>query len=351
MEIGKKIKQLRLYKGVTQETLAEALNVTYQAVSKWENGSSSPDIGLLPSLSAYFGITIDDLFTLSGNVHLKRIENMLERQQHLSDEDQTYGVRQLQDMLDKNVEPDKAHGLLACLYNKIANQYSEKASVHAQKAIELEPNEKMHHVAYVEAERGVQSDWNTSNHHKIVAYYQDFTKRHPNHRSGYLWLLDHLIAAGRLFEAQTALDELRNIDSGYIGHIYSGKLEKALGHTEKAMAQWQLAVSLHPDNWQSHFCLADEKVRLGLWQEALADYETAYQLQPRPKFYDALECQAYIYEVLGDNDRAISKRHDILTLLKEDWQVTFGELADQHTREIQRLQSNKNSTNIDTKNL
>lgn len=37
LELGKKIKQLRLQKGVTQDSLAKALNVSYQTVSKWEN--------------------------------------------------------------------------------------------------------------------------------------------------------------------------------------------------------------------------------------------------------------------------------------------------------------------------
>ena len=50
MEIGKNIKYLRQQKNMTQDQLADYLGVSYQAVSKWETGANSPDIGLLPSL-------------------------------------------------------------------------------------------------------------------------------------------------------------------------------------------------------------------------------------------------------------------------------------------------------------
>lgn len=55
------IKRLREAKNVSQEKMAQALNVSYQAVSKWETGKSLPDITLLPLISRYFGITIDEL--------------------------------------------------------------------------------------------------------------------------------------------------------------------------------------------------------------------------------------------------------------------------------------------------
>lgn len=55
------IKRLREAKNVSQERMAQALNVSYQAVSKWETGKSLPDITLLPQISRYFGITIDAL--------------------------------------------------------------------------------------------------------------------------------------------------------------------------------------------------------------------------------------------------------------------------------------------------
>lgn len=48
--------------GITQDALADKLGISYQAVSKWENGLSCPDITLLPQLARIFGITIDALF-------------------------------------------------------------------------------------------------------------------------------------------------------------------------------------------------------------------------------------------------------------------------------------------------
>ena len=87
LELGKKIKQLRLQKGVTQDSLAKALNVSYQTVSKWENEASMPDILLLPEIAVYFGCTIDDLFDLTEQAQFERIEHMLEMQEALSAEE------------------------------------------------------------------------------------------------------------------------------------------------------------------------------------------------------------------------------------------------------------------------
>lgn len=61
MDIGLKIKKLRKELGITQEQLAEHLNISPQAVSKWENGTAMPDITLIPSLVAVFEISADVL--------------------------------------------------------------------------------------------------------------------------------------------------------------------------------------------------------------------------------------------------------------------------------------------------
>lgn len=60
--LGKKISELRKEKSLTQEGLAEALGISPQAVSKWENDLSCPDIMLLPALASLFDVSIDELF-------------------------------------------------------------------------------------------------------------------------------------------------------------------------------------------------------------------------------------------------------------------------------------------------
>ncbi len=62
MKIGNNIKFLRNKNQFTQEQLAERLGVSYQAVSKWETNSNTPDISLLPEIAALFNVSIDTLF-------------------------------------------------------------------------------------------------------------------------------------------------------------------------------------------------------------------------------------------------------------------------------------------------
>ena len=56
------IARLRKAHGLTQDALASKLGVTYQAVSKWENGASCPDVMLLPEIANIFNVTVDNLF-------------------------------------------------------------------------------------------------------------------------------------------------------------------------------------------------------------------------------------------------------------------------------------------------
>ena len=61
MNLGNNISEKRKAKGMTQEELAANLGVSPQAVSKWENNLSCPDISLLPAIAKIFGMSVDEL--------------------------------------------------------------------------------------------------------------------------------------------------------------------------------------------------------------------------------------------------------------------------------------------------
>ena len=66
IKLGENIKKYRHRKKMTQSQLASVFDVSEQAVSRWENGNTYPDITLLPALADYFGITIDELMGMEN---------------------------------------------------------------------------------------------------------------------------------------------------------------------------------------------------------------------------------------------------------------------------------------------
>ena len=78
IKIGKFIQEKRKEKNITQSELAERLNITDRAISKWENGICMPDVGTIPEICKILNITINDLF--SGEVvDMNKNEKILEK--------------------------------------------------------------------------------------------------------------------------------------------------------------------------------------------------------------------------------------------------------------------------------
>ena len=122
MEMGKEIRRLRNDRGITQEALAAALNVTAQTVSKWECGTSIPDVQMLPEIAVYFGITIDQLFAMAPEQQMERIENRIYAR-GLFDEAEE---RQLEQQLNAFAEKPEHTGQAKLLLTYYAVQYYTK---------------------------------------------------------------------------------------------------------------------------------------------------------------------------------------------------------------------------------
>lgn len=135
MTIGEKIKELRKKHNITQEKLAEQLNVSYQAVSKWENNVANPDFSLIVPLAKLFKVTTDELLCFDLSEVEVRKKELLE----------AYEATWQTGNLDKRLElcinavrdyPDDMAWMkrLAMAYDMHCYSYEDDERYHAERA-------------------------------------------------------------------------------------------------------------------------------------------------------------------------------------------------------------------------
>ena len=85
MEIGKKLKSVRLQKGFTQEAVAEKVQVSRQTISNWENEKSYPDVVSVVKLSDLYSISLDELLKGDAKMleHLEESTDVVKSNQKL----------------------------------------------------------------------------------------------------------------------------------------------------------------------------------------------------------------------------------------------------------------------------
>ena len=76
-KVGNLIKEIRKNNNLTQKALADKYGVTYQAVSKWENGKNIPDIAILKQISEYFNIDLNDLLNGEETITPKKKKTLI----------------------------------------------------------------------------------------------------------------------------------------------------------------------------------------------------------------------------------------------------------------------------------
>ena len=88
LKIGEKIRALRLQQKMTQEQLADRLGVSYQSISRWENGITYPDIEFLPAIANYFSVSLDYLMGQDDIEKRRAIKKQINRIANMSENDE-----------------------------------------------------------------------------------------------------------------------------------------------------------------------------------------------------------------------------------------------------------------------
>lgn len=104
--MGKRIRELRAARHMTQEQLAELIGISFQAISKWETGIALPDITLVPRLAQIFGVTTDELFSYNKKEIKREIEECVAEARKYIETDFDTGRKILEEALQKYPDND-----------------------------------------------------------------------------------------------------------------------------------------------------------------------------------------------------------------------------------------------------
>lgn len=325
MEPGKKIKQLRLRAGMTQEQLADRLGIGAQSVSKWENAVAMPDIMLLPKLAEIFGISIDELFDLTVEQRLNRIENRMDMEEELPQD----VFWEYEEFLKINLGDDRykmrAAELLTYLYWHRMNSYAQKVRRCAKEVIRQSPDKKGCQWMLNMAEGHCIWDWNLSNHSAAIEFYRELAEQNPNSVLSYEYLIDNLIADHRADEAEQYLDRLCAIKTSnpILNQVYRAHIALARFDEPAADKIIEHLGEKYGDNSVYLFEAAQYYAKKCDYEKAIEYYELSYRKTERhPAYTDELQGIAVIYEIQGDYKKAADTYDRIIRLLQDEWGMT-----------------------------
>jgi len=338
ISIGKQIRTLRQRKGVTQEAMAEVLGVTAQAISKWENSVTTPDIELLPKLAIYFGVKIDELFQIPKEQEYERIQNIIWDFVPVREEEMTGIEGFLKEALREDPYDAEASALLAGVYNWQAARAHKKAIACAKEGLEKNPKYRSLHVQLQEAMGAIVGDGYWDNHHEVIQYYKEFYEKNPDSQFALYTLLDNLITDHRYDEAEELLAGARQKKDQVAYLTYEGYIRLGRGDREGALACFDRAIEQAPDDWVRWCFRGDLYCCLGRTEEAIADYWKSYEMQKTPRIVDGLLSLAQIYEQKKEYAQEIRVWETYLENLRDDHHTISGPHVEEIRRRIVGLQ-------------
>lgn len=269
---GENLKRLRIAKNFTQEQAAQSLNISPKSLSRWECGSTMPDVMMLPEIARLYCVTIDDLYKEQSVAYENYAQRLLSVYEETRDIHDFYNADREFDKLLKNqnytMNDLRLYGIL---YQYHMLDCKEKALRLFARGIAMGENNAPETYHQIERQRMLLRSQVGENEKNIEEQTAKFAE-YPHDFYCYINLLVAYLYANENRKAlevfQKAEKEFGNQASLY---AYGGDLYKRLGSYEEAFVCWDKAFSLDPEMtavlWSKGFCY-----------EELGEYQKAYEV-------------------------------------------------------------------------
>lgn len=318
MNLGSVIKKLRAEQSVKQEELAEYLGISFQAVSKWETGTTLPDITLLPKIAAFFGVRIDELFSINHDDELERIDFMLQHET-MTDQNYSYAKRTLDAILRENPEDVSAMKKYAYVYLAKTNTDLLTAGRMLEQAMELAPLDEEVYSLYRGVRGGSEYKYHSDNDW-FIRVCEPYARKYPQNIRLYRMLIEAMISKKYFDRAEELLAEVRFEDENkYMKEVLLGDIALAKGDETKAKKIWN---TVPKTDWLGQYEVGERYNRLNEYEGAIECFNNAYEAQEPPRKMDMMYSLAFLYKKLGRFAEAKEEWELIAETLISDYEMT-----------------------------
>lgn len=275
----KNLKQFRLQKHLTQEQAAEALGISAQTVSRWECGTTLPDVAILPHIARLYDVMIDDLYqerTVAYPNYAHRLLSVYEASRR--SEDFLATEQEFTRIPAECLTADDLRSL-GVLYHYMMKDCASKALKKLEQAI-AHPD-ITEEIFCSTAQQRIALLCDLGRGKEEAARYDRELSENPSQPR--LWLLcaaAHFMCGENEQALEVAMKGIRLFPSNPLLHIYAGDSCQALQRYEEAFSHWEQALVLDESylaaRYSMGFCLEEleqyEKAR-EVWQRLAEDME------------------------------------------------------------------------------
>ena len=267
--IANNLRKLRTEKKYTQDQVAQMISVSPQSVSRWECGTTLPEVTLLPEIAKIFAVTVDDLFREDCLAYANYAQRLLAVYEASGKfEDFLAARREFQKLLASgNYSRDdlRSYGIL--------NQYlmlhsADEAMLNFNKVLEAPARDSVYYSTWRQKlSLMVQmGEWKTAV--QRVQEQLDMDKNNPEYWS----MMVHVYACSKQPEkAQEYLDKaLLMFPENAIFHIYAGDLYAEKGNYDEAFLHWEKSLVLDDRFMDARYAMASCYEELGQYDKAYA---------------------------------------------------------------------------------
>ncbi|MBQ8834277.1 MAG: helix-turn-helix domain-containing protein [Oscillospiraceae bacterium] len=270
VSFSRNLRQLRQEKGLTQEQAAEKLGVSGQAVSRWECGTTLPDVMLLPQIARMYGVTVDDLYREEARAYPSYAQRLLAVYEASGRTEDFLAAEQEFSRIapsERTADDLRAWGVLYHYMMKLSASQAQRKLEQA-----MESPEAPEHVRYSAAQQKLALMCDLGRGREEAERCRRELEADP--ADAQRWLL---CAAAHYFAGQaeqalaTAREGIARFPNRAALHIYAGDACRSLKRYEEAFAHWQKALELDS-------IYLDASYSMGFCYEELGDYKKAAEI-------------------------------------------------------------------------